>query len=103
MKPSCHHSLWGEPEQAGKETPLPARVPIGQPIAKLQSHVLDAAFEPALVGVMGELYLGGAGIARGYLHHAGTTAAAFLPDPFSGRPGGSLYRTGDRARRLPSG
>ncbi|HYG63000.1 MAG TPA: amino acid adenylation domain-containing protein, partial [Thermoanaerobaculia bacterium] len=101
-EPSCHHSMWGEGE-AGEERPLPPRVPIGQPIANLQAHVLDAAFEPVPLGVVGELYLGGAGIARGYLHHPDRAAAVFLPDPFSGRPGARLYRTGDRARRLPSG
>ncbi|HYG62933.1 MAG TPA: amino acid adenylation domain-containing protein, partial [Thermoanaerobaculia bacterium] len=80
-----------------------ARVPIGRPIARLQAHVLDAAFEPAPLGVVGELYLGGAGVARGYLHHPDRTAAVFLPDPFSGLAGARLYRTGDRARRFPSG
>jgi acyl carrier protein len=54
------------------------------------------------VGVPAEIYLGGAGVTRGYLHRPGLTAAAFLPDPW-GAPGSRLYRTGDRARRLPDG
>jgi amino acid adenylation domain-containing protein len=85
---------------AGRET---LRIPIGLPIANLQAYVLDAGLEPVPLGVVGELYIGGAGVARGYLHHPDRTAESFVPDPYSTLPGARFYRTGDRARRLPSG
>lgn len=82
--------------------PNAASVPIGTPIGNTTAYILDERCEPVPVGVPGELYLGGDGVALGYLHRPDLTEAAFLPDPF--RPGGHrMYRTGDRVRWLPSG
>jgi amino acid adenylation domain-containing protein len=83
--------------------PPAATVPIGRPISNVTAYVLDALMEPAPVGVAGELYIGGAGIARGYIDQAEQTAAVFVADPFSADPDARLYRTGDLARRLPDG
>jgi len=78
-------------------------VPIGRPIANVQVYVLDSHLNPAPVAVAGELYIGGAGLVRGYLNHADLTAEKFIPNPFSGEPGQRLYRTGDLARYLTDG
>jgi acyl carrier protein len=66
-------------------------------------YVLDAYGRPSPIGAEGELYLGGEGVARGYLGRAALTAERFTPDPFSAEPGGRLYRTGDLARHLDDG
>jgi len=80
-----------------------SRSPIGGPIPDLRFHVLDSAMNPVPVGVPGEIYVGGPGVARGYLDRPGLTAQRFVPDPFGGEPGARLYRAGDRARLLPDG
>ncbi|RKH39334.1 non-ribosomal peptide synthase/polyketide synthase, partial [Corallococcus sicarius] len=76
---------------------------IGVPIPDLQLYVLDAHLQPAPIGVPGELYVGGMGLARGYLARPALTAERFIPDPFSDAPGARLYKSGDRARYLVDG
>lgn len=76
---------------------------IGRPVANAQAYVLDRQLRPLPTGVPGELYLGGAGVGRGYLNRPKLTAERFIPDPFGNRPGARLYKTGDLVRHLPDG
>ena len=78
-------------------------VPIGRPVGGTAVYVLDRFRNPVPNGVVGELYLGGECLARGYLNQPELTAARFVPNPFDGSPGGRLYRTGDAVRRLGDG
>lgn len=109
--PAELHNLYGPTEAAidvsswqctPQELTAAARVPIGLPIQNLALHVLDPQMQPVPIGVPGELFLGGVGLARGYLKRPALTAERFVPDPF-GTPGSRLYRTGDLARRRTDG
>lgn len=104
------HNLYGPTEAAIDVSYWPcassapaaqASVPIGNPIANVQLHVLDAARQPLPVGAVGELFLGGAGLARGYHRRPSLTAERFIPDPFV--PGARLYGTGDLVTRRADG
>jgi len=77
--------------------------PIGRPLPGKRTYVLDRHGEAAAPGQPGELYVGGCGLARGYLGRPAETAERFVPDPFSGTPGARLFRSGDRVRRRSDG
>ncbi|WP_406447264.1 amino acid adenylation domain-containing protein [Streptomyces sp. NBC_00876] len=85
----------------GTDTGAP--VPIGVPVDNTELYVLDRAGNQVRPGTMGELYIGGSQVVRGYLNRPALTAERFVPDPFSGVPGSRLYRTGDLVRYLPDG
>ncbi|PQQ36287.1 non-ribosomal peptide synthetase, partial [Photorhabdus luminescens] len=87
-------------------TALPSevvRIPIGRPIANTRIYLLDTSGQPVPLGAEGEIYIGGDGVACGYLNRPELTAERFLPDPFSDEPDARIYRTGDLARYLPDG
>ncbi|HEY0602392.1 MAG TPA: SDR family NAD(P)-dependent oxidoreductase [Herpetosiphonaceae bacterium] len=91
-------TFWLSPQAAD---PQPA--PIGRPVPNAQAYVLDRQLRPVPIGAIGELYIGGAGLALGYLHRPDLTAERFVPNPFATQPGARLYRTGDLARFRPDG
>jgi amino acid adenylation domain-containing protein len=76
---------------------------IGRPIANTYVYILDEHLQPVVDGEPGEIYIGGAGVGRGYLNNSALTEERFLADPFSGAPGARMYKTGDRGRYLPDG
>ena len=86
--------------RVGKES---ARPSIGRPLANVQTYVLDHQLKPVSIGLTGELHIGGAGLARGYLGRPELTAEKFIPHPFSDKPGSRIYKTGDLARYLSDG
>jgi amino acid adenylation domain-containing protein/non-ribosomal peptide synthase protein (TIGR01720 family) len=99
------HNLYGPTEAAVDVTSWQCQpdntngsVPIGRPISNIRIYLLDRELEPVPVGLTGELYIGGVGVARSYLRRPDLTAERFVPDPFGGEPGARLYRTGDLAK-----
>jgi amino acid adenylation domain-containing protein len=95
----CHYRL----DQLTPMDDALAIASIGKPVQNLSAYVLDRNLLPVPFGVVGELYIGGVGVGRGYRHDPARTAAAFIPDPFSWRPGARLYRTRDWARQRADG
>ena len=110
LLPAELHNLYGPTEVAVavthwkcvKDDPHPV-VPLGRPVANTAIYILDANMQPVPPLVRGEIFIGGASLARGYLNLPGLTAEKFIPDPFSDEPGARLYRTGDMARFLAGG
>ena len=104
------HNLYGPTEASIDVTAWECRrdsdrsvVPIGRPIANTQIYILDPHLNPVPISVVGELHIGGIGLARGYLNRRELTAKKFVANPFSDQPGARLYKTGDLARYLPDG
>jgi amino acid adenylation domain-containing protein len=98
----CHPG--GQPQTADRERleGFPA-IPIGRPIPNTQVYILDTQQQPVPIGITGEIYIGGAGVARGYLHQPQLTHEKFIPHPFARDSQARLYRTGDLARYRPGG
>lgn len=114
LKLSLRHSLlinlYGSSEVAGDVTCHEVNdavdlgfIPIGRPIDNTSTYVLDAHFQPVPPGITGELYIAGAGLARGYLNHPELTAQKFIPNPFSAAPDARMFKTGDLARYREDG
>jgi amino acid adenylation domain-containing protein len=93
-------TIWStvRPVESGERS-----IPIGRPIANTRIYILDSRLKLVPIGVHGEIYVGGDGLALGYVNRPELNAEKFIPNPFSAEPGSRLYRTGDRARYLPDG
>jgi acyl-coenzyme A synthetase/AMP-(fatty) acid ligase len=81
----------------------PTHVPIGRPISNTRIYILDGHLDPVPVSFIGQVYVGGTPVGRGYLHQPGLSATRFMADPFAPSPGARMYRTGDLARYQPDG
>lgn len=105
------HNLYGPTEAAIDVTwwdmnctdNTPSVVPIGKPVANTSIYITGSGHSPVPIGVIGEIYIGGIQVARGYINRPELTAERFIPDPFSDQPGRKIYRTGDLGRWLPDG
>ena len=103
------YNLYGPTETSIDATYWPCEpqwtecVPIGRPLSNIEIYLLDVRMQPVPRGCIGEIYIGGCGLAPGYLKRSDLTAERFLPHPFSKEPGLRLYRTGDKARRRADG
>ncbi|MEV4320527.1 amino acid adenylation domain-containing protein [Actinocrispum sp. NPDC049592] len=94
-------TVWASTHRCGVGDGLGVVVPVGRPVSNCRVFVLDGDLVPVLPGLVGEIFIGGVGVARGYVGRGGLTAERFVPDPFGG--GGRLYRTGDRGRHRVDG
>jgi amino acid adenylation domain-containing protein len=110
MPESVLHNVYGTSEvwdatwyDPGKENGATDGAPVGWPIGNVQVYVLDRSMQIVPTGTPGGLYVGGAGLARGYLNQPAATSENFVPDPFSGQPGTRLYKTGDIFRHRADG
>jgi amino acid adenylation domain-containing protein/non-ribosomal peptide synthase protein (TIGR01720 family) len=114
IAPQCEvHNHYGPTEttvgvttycpEAGHKPKRTASVPLGRPLANSELYLLDGDEQLTATGLVGELHIGGAGVARGYINLPELTAERFTPDPFSGRAGARLYKSGDLARYWPDG
>ncbi|ACC81529.1 hybrid non-ribosomal peptide synthetase/type I polyketide synthase [Nostoc punctiforme] len=90
-------------ESTNVKLPVEALVPIGKPFPNVQIYILDSDLQPVPIGVLGELYIGGAGLAHGYLNRPDLTQERFIANPLSNEPTSRLYKTGDLARFLADG
>jgi amino acid adenylation domain-containing protein len=98
-------TIWSSSARVETATDTEARVyeSIGRPIANTRIYIAGERLEPSPIEVSGDIYIGGAGVARGYLNRSDLTAERFLPDPFGQEPGARLYKTGDLGQWLPNG
>ncbi|HEY6324517.1 MAG TPA: non-ribosomal peptide synthetase, partial [Thermoanaerobaculia bacterium] len=96
-------TIWSAAARLSRSAGPAAPVTLGRPLDNTRIHLLDRRLEPVPVGVAGELFIGGAGLARGYLGRPDLTAERFVPSPFAVTPGARLFRTGDAAALLPDG
>jgi non-ribosomal peptide synthetase component F len=97
------NSLPSAPSAPSAVKNSPKTLPIGRPIPNARTYVLDTNLQPVPIGVPGELYIGGAGVARGYINRSDLNREKFIPDIFSNVQGDRLYKTGDLVRYLPDG